>query len=101
MAKLLNIWDEIHELKKTRRTELTELRPRHLEVAARIAHRDDDIAGYHEFLLTNYDRQFGCLRGRKDREVPSDMLRKELIIHRILLRVEKLKAEKAAGIRIY
>jgi hypothetical protein len=89
-----NIWDEIHELKKTRRASLMQLRPRHLEKVDRIAKRPHfDRADMHDFLLENYDRLFGVLRRTKREAVPSDKLRQSLMISALLDRVQMRRDE--------
>jgi hypothetical protein len=67
------------------RKALTELRPRHLHMVEEYGFRreyDRDAVG--EYFLANWYRLFGALRKSKVREVPSDQLRKELMVARLL-----------------
>jgi hypothetical protein len=49
-----------------------------------------------KYFLTNYHRLFGPLRKSKAMEVPSDQLRKGLMIARLLDLIEMRRAEYAA-----
>jgi hypothetical protein len=70
-------YKELDASEGAKRTSLTELRYRHLEKIDRIARRADyDREEYQEYLVENYDRLFGALRGSKAKEVPSDQFRK-------------------------
>ncbi len=79
--------------RNAKRTSLMQLRPRHLEKVDRIARRPFfDRAIMHEFLLENYDRLFGALRP-KPKQVPSDELRKCLMILNLLDLIEARREE--------
>jgi hypothetical protein len=76
---------------------LTELRPRHLHMVEEYGFRceyDRDALG--KYFLTNWSRLFGPLRKSKALEVPSDVLRKELMVSRLLGLIEMHRAECAA-----
>jgi hypothetical protein len=76
-----------------KRTSLMQLRPRHIEKVDRIARRTNFNRGImHEFLLENYDRLFGALRP-KAKQVPSDELRKSLMILNLLDLVQARRDE--------
>jgi hypothetical protein len=49
-----------------------------------------------EYFLAHWNRLFGPLRRSKAREVPSDQLRKELMVSRLLDLIEMRRAEYAA-----
>ena len=68
------------------RKELTELRPRHLCMVEEHGFEEDgyDRDALGEYFLANWSRLFGPLRKSKALEVPSDQLRKELMISRLL-----------------
>jgi hypothetical protein len=78
------------------RTSLTELRPRHLLFVEEIGiaeHYDRDALRDH--FLTNYRRMFGTIRKSKALEVPSDRLRKEMIVEQLLELIEMRRSEYA------
>jgi hypothetical protein len=80
---------EIDASEGRKRKSLTELRHRHLEKIDRIARRADyDRADYQEYLVENYDRLFGALRGSKAKEVPADQFRKWWMVGLLLDRVD-------------
>jgi hypothetical protein len=78
------------------RKEFTELRPRHLlmveEYGIAETYNRDELGRY---FLTNWNRLFGTLRRSKAMEVPSDQLRKEMMISRLLDLIEMRRAEYA------
>lgn len=79
------------------RKSLTELRPRHLHMVEEHGIEetyDRDALG--EYFLANWFRLFGPLRRSKAHEVPSDQLRKRLMISRLLDLIEMRRAEYAA-----
>jgi hypothetical protein len=73
-----------------------ELRPRHLlmveEYGVAETYNRDELGQY---FLTNWNRLFGTLRRSKALEVPSDQLRKEIMISRLLDLIEMRGAEYA------
>jgi hypothetical protein len=85
-----------------RRQSLTELRPRHLVMVEEFgwsprdgnqrALTSDELRDY---FLSNYNRLFGCLRKSKALEMPSDQLRKEIMIERLIGLIEMRRAEYA------
>jgi hypothetical protein len=71
-----------------------QLRPRHLDKIEILAKRRHyHRADQHDFMLQNYDRLFGPLRVPKIKEVPSDELRKSLMLSALLDRVEARREE--------
>jgi hypothetical protein len=75
------------------RKTLTELRPRHLHMMGEYGFRRDydrDVMGD---FLANWSRLFGALRKSKALEVPSDKLRKELMVAHLLALIEDRIAE--------
>jgi hypothetical protein len=82
------------------RTSIWELRPRHLEwVDFFGSAKDYDRNALHADFMKNYNRLFGKLRRV---EVPSDQLRKEFIIGKLLALIETRRleyAEERAGLR--
>jgi len=83
------------------RTELTELRSRHLHMVEEHGFEKHgyDRKALGDYFLKNYNRLFGSIRKSKALEVQSDQFRKELIIHRLLdlieLRRQEYKNERA------
>ncbi len=78
----------------TRRTSLMQLRPRHLATVEHIARRSNyHRATQHEFMLQNYSSIFGGGLRPKKLEVPSDELRKSLMIMRMLDIVDERREE--------
>jgi hypothetical protein len=79
------------------RKALTELRPRHLHMVEEHGFEehgyDRDALG--QYFLANWYRLFGSLRKSKALEVPSDGLRKEIIVVRLLDLIEMRRAEYA------
>jgi hypothetical protein len=79
------------------RTSLTELRPRHLLMVEEYGHQlEYDRNALREYFTVNWYRLFGPLRKSKAREVPSDQLRKELMVSRLLDLIEMRRDEYAA-----
>jgi len=79
------------------RKTLTELRPRHLHMVEEYGFRRDyDRDALREYFLANWYRLFGALRKSKKLEVPSDSLRKEIMVSRLLDLIEMRRAEYAA-----
>jgi hypothetical protein len=77
------------------RESLMELRPRHLLMVEEYGHTE---VGYnrdalHDYFLLHWNRLFGTLRRSKAVEVPSDQLRKEVMIARLLDLIEGRQAE--------
>jgi len=80
--------------RNAKRTSLMQLRPRHLdkiEVLAKRRHYNP--ADQHDFMLQNYDRLFGALRRPKAKQVPSDELRKSLMLFGLLDLVQARRDE--------
>jgi hypothetical protein len=78
------------------RTSLTELRPRHLLMVEEHGHQEHyDRDALRDYFLTNYHRMFGPLRKSKALEVPSDRLRKEMIVEQFLELIEMRRSEYA------
>jgi hypothetical protein len=79
------------------RTELTELRPQHLHMVEEYGFRRDyDRDALAEYFLANWYRLFGALRKSKALEVPSDSLRKAIMVSRLLDLIEMRREEYAA-----
>ncbi len=77
----------------TRRTSLMQLRPHHLATVEHIAKRKHyNRATQHDFMLESWDRIFGGLR-IKSKRVPSDELRKSLMIMSLLDLVDERREE--------
>src|SRR5437879_5214125 len=80
-----------------KRTELRELRPRHLHMVEKHGVAPTyNRAALGEYFLLNWNRLFGTLRKSRAMEVPSDALRRELMICRLLDLIEGRRAEYAA-----
>jgi hypothetical protein len=77
--------------------ELTELRPRHLLMVEEHGFEQHgyDRNALGEYFLANWYRLFGALRKSKALEVPSDKLRKELMVSILLDLIEGRRAEYA------
>ncbi|MGZ5875938.1 MAG: hypothetical protein ACXWKP_28005 [Bradyrhizobium sp.] len=89
----VRVYTEIDALEGSKRTSLMQLRHRHLEKIDRIAKRAHyDRAGHQEYMVENYDRLFGTLRGSKAKEVPSDQFRKWWMVGLLLDRVDAHQA---------
>jgi hypothetical protein len=86
-----------HPRKKyPRRESVMELRPRHLDMVERLARRrhyerDSD----YDFILDRWNSIFGPLRNGKP-DVPSDKLRKSIMLTRLLDTVDERRAELEA-----
>jgi hypothetical protein len=69
--------------------------PRHLHMVEEYGFRSDyDRDALGEYFLANWYRLFGPLRESKALEVPSDQIRKELMVSRLLDLIE-MRAEYA------
>jgi hypothetical protein len=80
-----------------KRTSLMELRPRHLVWVEEIGITESyDRSEMHDYFMENYSSLFGSLRRRKVDEVPSDRLRKSVMISRLLDMAETRRDEYAA-----
>ena len=78
------------------RKHLMELRPRHLLMVEEYGFGPDyDRAELRTYFLTNWNRLFGTIRKSKALEVPSDQLRKELMVEQVLELIEMRRAEYA------
>jgi hypothetical protein len=80
-----------------KRTELRELRPRHLLMVEEYGIAptyDRETLG--DYFLVHWNRLFGTLRRSKALKVPSDRLRKILMVDRLLDLIEGRRAEYAA-----
>jgi hypothetical protein len=78
------------------RRALTELRPRHLHMVEEYGFRRDyDRNALGDYFLANWSRLFGPLRRSKAREVPSDSLRKAIMVSRLLDLIEMRRGEYA------
>ncbi len=74
-----------------------ELRPRHLLFVEELGVAENfDRDAVREWMLANYNFLFGAIRYRKADEVPSDSLRKLIMITRLLNMVETRRDEYAA-----
>jgi hypothetical protein len=91
-----------------KRRSLMDLVPRHLDWIEKLADRPIDGSpgrpSYNrsdmlEFFVLNYDRYFGCLRGSKIKAVPSDELRKFLMVSTLLDLVDDRRAGCARAAR--
>ena len=79
------------------RKSLNELRPRHLHMVEEYGIAETyDRDALADHFMANWYRLFGPLRRSKAREVPSDQIRKGLMISRLLDLVEMRRSEYAA-----
>jgi hypothetical protein len=77
-----------------KRTSLLQLCPRHLATVEHIAKRKNyHAASQHDFMLENYNQIFGAPLMPASKAVPSDQLRKSLMILRMLSMVEERRDE--------
>jgi hypothetical protein len=77
-----------------KRASLMELRPRHLVTAEHIAGRKHyDRKSQHEFLCEHYNQIFGGGLRSKAKTVPSDDLRKSLMVSGLLDLVDEMRRE--------
>jgi len=86
------------------RKEFTELRPRHLLMVEEYGFGSDSEYNrdeLREYFLANWNRLFGTLRKSKAKEVPSDRIRKELMISRLLDLIDMRRAEYADERALY
>ena len=82
-----------HKPRNAKRTSLMQLRPRHLDKIEILAKRRHyHRADQHDFMLEHYDMLFGGLRP-KAKQVPSDELRKSLMILSLLDLVDERRDE--------
>jgi hypothetical protein len=80
-----------------KRESFMQLRDRHLQWVEELGIRKYyDRSTMQDFFVENYDRYFGCLRRSKAKAVPSDLLRKEIMISMLLDLVDGRRAEYAA-----
>jgi hypothetical protein len=78
------------------REHFMQLRDRHLHMVEEYGfQREYDRDELRKYFLANYQRLFGMLRKSKALEVPSDQLRKELMIEQLLELIEMRRAEYA------
>jgi hypothetical protein len=85
-----------------KRASLMELRPRHLATAEHIARRKHyDRKSQHEFMCEHYNSIFGGGLRPKSEAVPSDELRKSLMVSGLLDIVEMRRAEYAEERALY
>jgi hypothetical protein len=78
------------------RQALTALRPRLVHMVEEYGFRRDyDRDALREYFLANWYRLFGALRKSKALEVPSDSLRKAIMVSRLLDLIEMRRAEYA------
>ena len=78
------------------RKHFMELRPRHLHMVEEYGFGPDyDRDELRTYFLTNWNRLFGTIRKSKAMEVPSDQLRKELMVEQLLELIEMRRAEYA------
>jgi hypothetical protein len=80
-----------------KRQSLMHLRPRHLVMVEEHGFEEhgynrDDLR---EYFLANWNRLFGTLRKSKALAVPSDTLRKEIMVHQLLDLIEMRRDEYA------
>jgi hypothetical protein len=76
------------------RESLSELRPRHLTLVEEYGFRREyDRDAVREYFMTDWYRLFGALRKSKALEVPSDQLRKEVMVSRLLSLIELRRQE--------
>jgi hypothetical protein len=81
---------------RRKRESFMQLRDRHLLMVEEYGCRPDyDRDELREYFVTNWNRLFGTLRRSKALEVPSDRLRKEFMISRLLDLIEMRRAEYA------
>jgi hypothetical protein len=80
--------------RNAKRTSLMQLRPRHLATVEHIAKRKHyNSIDQHDFMLENYNRIFGAPLRPASKAVPSDELRKSLMIFRLLSMVQERRDE--------
>jgi hypothetical protein len=95
LARLPREWPTMPAFDLGPRKAQTELRPRHLHMVEEYGFRSDyDRDALGEYFLANWYRLFGPLRESKALEVPSDQIRKELMVSRLLDLIE-MRAEYA------
>jgi hypothetical protein len=78
------------------RKHFMQLRDRHLHMVEEYGfQREYNRDELRKYFLANYQRLFGMLRKSKALEVPSDQLRKELMVEQLLELIEMRRAEYA------
>jgi hypothetical protein len=82
------------------REHFMQLRNRHLHMVEEYGFRPDYNRD-EKYFLTNWSRLFGPLRKSKAMEVPSDPLRKELMVEQLLELIEMRRAEYAEERALY
>jgi hypothetical protein len=95
-AHLSRQWPTMPSFDWGPRKTLTDLRPRHLHMVEEYGFRRDyDRDALGDYFLANWCRLFGALRKSKALEVPSDQIRKRLMVSRLLDLIEMRRAEYA------
>jgi hypothetical protein len=80
------------------RTHLMQLNNRHLDVIRDYGCEETyDRRKVEAYFMANYNKLFGSIRRSKGKEVPSDELRKSLLISQLLDLIELRREENAAG----
>jgi hypothetical protein len=80
------------------RESLMQLRNRHLDVIRDYGCEDTyDRREVEAYFMANYNKLFGPLRRSKAKEIPSDELRKSLLITQLLNLIELRREENALG----
>jgi hypothetical protein len=75
-----------------------QLRNRHLDVIRDYGCEDTyDRREVEAYFMANYNKLFGPLRRSKAKEIPSDELRKSLLITQLLNLIELRREENALG----
>jgi hypothetical protein len=82
----------------TPRQSLMQLNNRHLDVIRDYGCEDTyDRGEVEKYFLANYRKLFGSIRRSKAKEVPSDELRKSLLITQLMNLIDLRREENAAG----
>src|SRR5882672_6691066 len=76
-----------------KRDSLCELRWRHLDQVDSMARGNETLDELYAVLLKNFEHFYGRLRKRRRDEVPSDALRREIMVMNIINLVEERRAE--------
>ena len=92
---------KMHTFNFGRRTHFMELRPRHLLMVEEYGFGPDyDRAELRTYFLANWNRLFGTIRKSKAHEVPSDQLRKELMVEQVLELIDETGRVRRRAIEI-
>lgn len=80
------------------RRELMELREKHYTLVMNLATRERQgrlvpLEEYSDFLVENYNRLFGYLRGSKAKIVPSDKIREMIMVAKLMHVVRECREE--------